>query len=291
MRKAIDMGIPNPPPKEVVPGQQMYEPALGLAPGLGRMKGRRILVVGGGQRKTVDDDMPMGNGRGISRVLGREGASVAILDSSLEAANNVVNEICADGGKALPVVLDVLDHAAIPGAVERVAKELGGLDGLVLNVGKTSIPFQQVAVDEWDTVFAINVRSHMLFARKALEVMDEGSSIILVSSLAALRPGSRQTAYEASKAAQLQLTRSIALEGEPRGIRCNCLVLGLIDTGMGRDEGRRRPDRALTMPFGRQGTGWEVGYAALFLLSREASYVNAQDMRVDGGHFYGVLRR
>jgi short-subunit dehydrogenase len=185
----------------------------------------------------------------------------------------------------------VLDHAAIPGAVERVAKELGGLDGLVLNVGKTSIPFQQVAVDEWDTVFAINVRSHMLFARKALEVMDEGSSIILVSSLAALRPGSRQTAYEASKAAQLQLTRSIALEGEPRGIRCNCLVLGLIDTGMGRDEGRRRPDRALNMPFGRQGTGWEVGYAALFLLSREASYVNAQDMRVDGGHFYGVLRR
>ena len=285
------MGIPNPPPTKVTPGQQMFEPALGSAPGLGRMKGRRILVVGGGQRKTVDEDMPMGNGRGISLVLGREGASVVVLDASAEAAKDVVEEITHDGGKARPLVFDVLNHAAIPGAVERAAKEFGGLDGLVLNVGKTSVPMQQVSVDEWDTVFAINVRSHMLFARAALEVMDEGSSIVVISSLAGLRPGSRQTAYEASKAAQLQLTRSIALEGEPRGIRCNCLVLGLSDTGMGRDEGRRRTDRAVSVPFGRQGTGWEVGYTALFFLSHEASYVNAQDIRVDGGHFYGILRR
>jgi NAD(P)-dependent dehydrogenase (short-subunit alcohol dehydrogenase family) len=284
------MGIPNPPPKVVSPGQQMFQPALGLAPGLGRMKGRRILVVGGGQRKTIDEEIPMGNGRGISRVLGREGASLAILDASADAAESVVQEINSEGGKAQPIVFDVLDHGAVPGVVEKAAKALGGLDGLVLNVGKTSVPMQQVSVEDWDAVFALNVRSHMQFARKALEVMDEGSSIVLISSLAALRPGSRQPAYEASKAAQLQLTRSIALEGEPRGIRCNCLILGLIDSGMGRDEGRRRPDRANKMPFGRQGTGWEVGYAALFLLSHEASYVNAQDIRVDGGHFYGILR-
>ena len=201
-----------------------------------------------------------------------------------------MEEIVDEGGKAFAVVADALDSALIPDVVNRTRAQLGGLDGLVLNVAKTSIPLQQVSADEWDTVFALNVRSHMLFARAALEIMDPGGSIILVSSLAALRPGSRQPAYEASKAAQLQLTRSIALEGEPRGIRCNCLVLGLIDTGMGRDEGRRRTDRAVNVPFGRQGTGWEVGYAALFLLSHKSSYVNAQDMRVDGGHFYGILR-
>jgi NAD(P)-dependent dehydrogenase (short-subunit alcohol dehydrogenase family) len=88
----------------------------------------------------------------------------------------------------------------------------------------------------------------------------------------------------------LALSRSVAKAGQPKGIRCNALLPGLIDTPMGRDEGRRRGgSRARTVPFGRQGSGWEVAYTALFLLSHEASYVNAQSLAVDGGYHFGIV--
>jgi NAD(P)-dependent dehydrogenase (short-subunit alcohol dehydrogenase family) len=120
--------------------------------------------------------------------------------------------------------------------------------------------------------------------------MAPGSSIVLISSLAALRNQSRNPAYEASKAAQVSLARSIAVAGEARAIRCNAVLPGLMDTPMGRDATRRRPNRALAVPFGRQGTGWEVAYACLYLLSHESSYVNAHALLVDGGLSIGVWR-
>jgi NAD(P)-dependent dehydrogenase (short-subunit alcohol dehydrogenase family) len=111
-----------------------------------------------------------------------------------------------------------------------------------------------------------------------------------MSSLAAHRNTGRNPAYESSKAAQVALARAIAVAGEPKAIRCNAVCPGLMDTPMGRDASRRRPNRAMAVPFGRQGTGWEVAYASLFLISRESSYVNATSLLVDGGLAVGVSR-
>jgi len=80
------------------------------------------------------------------------------------------------------------------------------------------------------------------------------------------------------------------LSREEKGVRCNVIAPGFMDTPMGRDASRRRADRAVTAPFGRQGTGWEVAYAALFLISNESSYINAQTLFLDGGHLAGIVR-
>jgi NAD(P)-dependent dehydrogenase (short-subunit alcohol dehydrogenase family) len=130
----------------------------------------------------------------------------------------------------------------------------------------------------------------MLFAQKALEVMAPGGAITLTSSMASQRANGRNPAYESSKAAQIALGRAIARAGEDKGVRCNVIAPGFIDSPMGRDASRRRPDRAVTVPFGRQGTGWEVAYAALFLISNESSYVNAHTLFLDAGHMAGIVR-
>jgi hypothetical protein len=127
-----------------------------------------------------------------------------------------------------------------------------------------------MTAEAWDRDYAVNVRSHMLFAQKALETMSPGGAIILTSSMASQRANGRNPAYESSKAAQIALARAIARAGEEKGVRCNVIAPGFIDTSMGRDASRRRADRAVTVPFGRQGhrLGGRLP-AALFLISNE----------------------
>ena len=278
-------------PQKIDPSASLHAESLGLAKSHGRLAGRRIIVVGAGQRKTVDEAPPIGNGRAMSVLFAREGATVACIDAVKDAADATVDQIASEGGKAFADIVDVLDTAAIAPAAQRCADRLGGLDGLALNVGiSQGLPLQKMTVEAWDKDYAVNVRSHMLFAQKALEIMSPGGSIILMSSLASQRAGGRNPAYESSKAAQIALGRAIARAGEPKGIRCNVIAPGFMDTPMGRDASRRRSDRALTVPFGRQGTGWEVAYAALFLISNESSYVNAHTLFLDGGHLAGIQR-
>jgi NAD(P)-dependent dehydrogenase (short-subunit alcohol dehydrogenase family) len=280
------------PPDTRAPNQQMFEEALGTAPARGRLRGRRVLVVGAGQRATVDDRPPIGNGRAISVLFAREGASMACVDISRDAAEQTCKQIHAEGGKAFAEIADVADADTVGPLVERCASRLGGLDGLVMVVGVTAaLPLSKQDARTWDHEFAVNVRSNMLFAQKSLELMDEGSAIVLMSSLAALRNSSGMPGYETSKAAQVALARSIAMAGQAKGIRCNSVLPGLIDTPMGRDATRRRAARAGTpLPFGRQGSGWEVAYATLFLISHESSYVNAHALLVDGGLAGGIAR-
>jgi NAD(P)-dependent dehydrogenase (short-subunit alcohol dehydrogenase family) len=213
------------------------------------------------------------------------------VDISEAAVAGTVTAIAREGGTAWAEVADVRDAGGVAPLVQRCTERLGGLDGLVLNVGiSRGLALAKLSADAWDDEYAVNVRSHMLFAQAALGLMAPGGSIVLVSSLAAYRSAGGNPAYESSKAAQLALARAIALAGEPRGIRCNAVCPGLIDTPMGRDATRRRPNRALAVPFGRQGTGWEVAYACLFLISNESSYVNAHALMVDGGLGVGVVR-
>jgi NAD(P)-dependent dehydrogenase (short-subunit alcohol dehydrogenase family) len=278
-------------PKELDPSSQMYPETLGQAPGRARLKGRRVIVVGAGQRQIVDDDPPIGNGRAISVLFAREGAAVACVDISREAVEATRAQIAAEGGRAFAEVADVGDAGAIDSLIERCAAQLGGLDGLVCSVGIShGLPFDKLTAEKWDREYAVNVRSHMLLAQKALTLMEPGGAIVLMSSIASQRANSRNPAYETSKAAQLALARAIARAGEPRGIRCNAVAPGLIDTPIGRDATRRRPNRAAAVPFGRQGTGWEVAYATLFLISHESSYVNGHCLNVDGGLISGIAR-
>jgi NAD(P)-dependent dehydrogenase (short-subunit alcohol dehydrogenase family) len=278
-------------PKRLDPSASLHAEALGQATSHGRLAGRRIIVVGAGQRQIIDEDPPVGNGRAMSVLFAREGASVACIDVNKDAADSAVAQITSEGGKAFVDIVDVSDVSAIAPGVERCAKRLGGLDGLALNVGISSgLSLPNMTAEAWDRDYAVNVRSHMLFAQKALEVMAPGGAIILMSSMASQRANGRNPAYESSKAAQIALGRAIARAGEEKGIRCNVIAPGFMDTPMGRDASRRRADRAITVPFGRQGTGWEVAYTALFLISNESSYVNAHTLFLDGGHLGGIVR-
>lgn len=285
------MNFHNLPPPSVDPSRHMYEEALGSAPGRGRLVGRRIVVVGAGQRERPEPDPPFGNGRAIAHLFAREGAKVVCVDVVREAANHAVAGMVREGLDAVAEVADVADPGSIAPLIDRCAAHMGGIDGLVANVGVTcGVPLQDMTADLWDREFDVNLRSHMLLGQQALARMPDGSSMLLISSTAALFPGVRQPAYETTKAALLALTRSIAKAGEPRAIRCNCILPGLMDTPMGRDEAKRRPERGTQVPFGRQGTAWEIAYAALFLISHESSYVNAQSLVVDGGHTLGIIR-
>lgn len=259
--------------------------SLGEAPGRARLKGRRILVVGGGQRVFDARTDPIGNGRATSILCAREGAFVAVADSNPESARESVDAIEDEGGSAFPIAADITVEDDVKRMIDEAAEGLGGLDGLVLNVGifgQTGLRTFDLA--EWDRILATNLRGPMLCCRHGLDRMDGDSSIVFVSSIAAKKAGSQLVAYDSSKAGLAGLARHIAVEAMPRGIRVNTVMPGLVDTPLGRLTTAGRPERAKAKgPFGRQATGWEIAYAILFFLSDESVYVNAQTLAVDSG--------
>jgi NAD(P)-dependent dehydrogenase (short-subunit alcohol dehydrogenase family) len=258
----------------------------GEAPGRGRLKGRRVLVVGGGQMEIGEPDTPIGNGRAISILCAREGASVAVADRIGESAAATVTAISQEGRTTHAITADVTHEADVIRMVDEAVAALGGLDGLVLNVGIGAGGhwLEGTTAESWDRTFAVNIRSHMLTVKAALSKMEDASSIVFVSSIAGMTAGSRIPAYDASKAGLFGLCRHVGFEGARRAIRANVVAPGLMDTAIGRLASRGRANRATTpVPLGRQGTGWETAYAALFLLSDESAYITGQTVAVDGG--------
>jgi len=247
------------------------------------LNGRVVAVVGAGTQPTVDPEAPIGNGRAIAVRAAQEGAQVVCVDRNEASAEETKSLIEREGGMASVVVADVTTE---DGCQAAVGEQWGRVpDGIVLNVGSGSgMGIVGTSTEDWDRTFSLNLRSHFLVVRAALETVPDGTSVVFIGSVAGLRPGSRIPAYDASKAGLIGLNRHLALEGARRRIRSNVVCPGLIDTPLGRAATSGRPSRAATpVPLGRQGTAWEVAAAAVWLLSEEASYITGQVLAVDGG--------
>src|SRR5215213_308624 len=257
--------------------------ARGEAPGRGRLEGRRILVVGGGQNDYGLDDPPIGNGRAMSVLFAREGAAVAVSDVDEHSAEVTAGLARAEGAAALSIGADASSESDVARTIEEARSGLGGLDGLVLNVGVGGgFGLQGTTVEDWDRVMAVNARGHFLGLKHGLPALTAGGAIVLTGSLAS-RETMPSPAYAASKGALESLVRNGAIEGAP-SVRVNLLIPGLIDTPLGRLATQLAPQRAeVHIPLDRQGTAEEVAYAALFLMSDESSYMTGQSLVADGG--------
>ena len=264
--------------------------ARGDAPGRGRMKGRRVLVVGGGQNDFGLDDPPMGNGRAMSILFAREGAEVCVADINRESAEATAAFVRAEGGEVSVVEANAADEQAAEAMFAHAIEAMGGLDGVVMNLGiSRGVLLRDTTAKDWDTVMAVNLRSHFLGCKLGLAAMKDGGAIVLIGSVAAYEP-MPIPAYGASKAALESLCRQAAAEGGPL-VRTNALMPGLMDTPLGRAASQMNPGReTVKMTARRQGTAWEVAYAALFLLSDESSYMTGQSLIVDGGLTTGWRR-
>lgn len=266
------------------PAEVTSAESRGEAPGRNRLAGRRILVVGAGQEDHGIEDPPIGNGRAMSVLFGREGAAVAVADLNAESAEATAELVRAEGAAAEVIAADAADERAAEGMFKSATEALGGLDGVVMNLGiGAGLGIGGTSAEDWDRVMAVNLRSHFLGSKQGLSAMrEEGGAIVLVGSIAS-REVMPFPAYAASKAALESLCRQSAVEGAPK-VRTNLLIPGLIDTSLGRLASQISPLRdQVRIPARREGTAWEVANAGLFLISDEASYVTGQSLVVDGG--------
>lgn len=242
-----------------------------------RLKGRTAIVTGGGS----------GFGAGIVRKFAAEGARVMVADIVPDAAESVAAEV---GGIAH--VADVSLAGPVQGMIEAAAAALGEVDILVNNAGITHSPkpLEEVTEEEFDRVFAVNAKSVYLTARHAVPLMKRAGrgTILNVASTAGISPRPRLNWYNASKGWMITATRAMAVELAPDGIRVNalCPVMGdtpLLPTFMGGDTPELREKFLATIPLGRFSTPEDLGNAACFLCSDEASMLTGVAMEVDGG--------
>jgi NAD(P)-dependent dehydrogenase (short-subunit alcohol dehydrogenase family) len=235
-----------------------------------------------------------GIGRAIAEVYAEHGAHVIVADVLLDQARAVVDGIHAAGGpRALALYLDVTDPASVQQAVDATAAEYGRLEVLVNNAGiLRPHAVVDLPIEDWDRVFAVNVRGTFLCAQAAARQMiaqGDGGCLINVSSASGKKADRQGSAYCASKSAVIGLTRVLALELGQYGIRANAILPGATDTQMLRDlidqvPGVREELLAKT-PLGKMATPRDQANAALFLASDLASHITGEQLVVSGGEF------
>lgn len=246
----------------------------------GRLAGKVALVTGSRR----------GIGKGVALEFAREGADIAVNDVTGESeAENVAGEIRALGRRAFVVMADVTVPQQVQRMVQRVVAEMGRLDILVNNAGVESIvPVLELTEEEWERVTRVNLKGEFLCLQAAAREMVKtgGGAIINIGSVQAgmVLPG--RTHYAPSKRAIEALTANAAAELAPNGIRVNCIHPGLIDTAMTAwvmKDPKVLPIVLERIAMHRAGRPSEIGRAAVFLASDDASYVTGQSLYVDGG--------
>lgn len=248
-----------------------------------RLAGRVALVVGGG---TIDDEFP-GTGSATAILLARAGAQVAVVGRTTERTERTCARITEAGGDALPVIADATVEADCERAVAETVSRFGRLDVLVNNLGMgTRGSVVDLTDEDWSRTFDINLRSVALMSKHAMPhlVAAGNASVVNVSSIAGLRAAGA-TAYSATKGGLMAMTQDMALAHGRDGVRVNCIVPGHLYTPIGSgfgDEKTRALKRDANM-LQIEGTGWDVGWMAVFLASDEARFVTATSIPVDGG--------
>ena len=237
-----------------------------------RLKGKRAVVTGAAQ----------GIGRGIAEAFVAEGAEVLLVDVDTERLTATAQEL---GQESL--VADVSRKVQIERIFTRVAERWGGLDILVNNAGVThAAELDDLAEDDFDRVFAINLKSALWATQSAARLMGPGSTVVNMSSVNAVLAIPNQIPYAISKGAMKQLTNVTALALAPKGIRVNAIGPGSIMTDMLRGimSDAAAETRILSRtPLGRCGEVEEIAAVAVFLASGESSYITGQTIYPDGG--------
>jgi NAD(P)-dependent dehydrogenase (short-subunit alcohol dehydrogenase family) len=258
------------------------------------LENRICIVVGGGQTP----GQTLGNGRATALRFAQEGASVVVADRHLDSAAQTVEMLRAEGGQGLAAPVDVTDDTSIRALVALCVERYGRVDVLHNNVGMSSesgdAAIDEITVEAFDRVHAVNLRGMAMTCKHALEVMvrQGGGVIVNVGSIAALNIHPT-LAYKTSKAGVSALTKHIAVKYAKLGIRANCILPGSMATPMAVDGAARRKgldsaelsaQRDARVPLRcKQGTAWDVANAALFLASDEANFITGIDLPVDGG--------
>ena len=259
----------------------------------GRLQDKVALVVGAG---SVGEGW--GNGKAAAVLYAREGARVYAADINQEAAEETCSIIEGEGGACTAGSVDATDSASVAAMVESCLAAYGRIDVLQNNVGGSE-PGGPVEMSEeaWDANIDLNLKSAFLTCEHVLPVMQRqgGGAIVNVSSVAGIKSvsGCNMVSYHASKAGLIQFTKAVAMRYVKQGIRCNCVLPGLMNTPLVTHRIARQYDdgtvqetiakRDAMCPTGKMGDAWDVAYASLFLASEEAKYVTATQLIVDGG--------
>lgn len=258
-----------------------------------RLDGKVAVVIGAGQSPGEG----FGNGRAAAMRFAREGARVLAVDRNLESAEETASLIRGEGSESVAFAADVTHESELREAMQDAKQRWGSLDILHNNVGVSlgggDADLMDLTEDRFDNICRINLRGTIFACKHAVAIMREQQSgvIVNVSSAAALGKYP-YAAYKATKAGVIAFTEQLALQNAPFGIRANCVLPGLIATPMAVDTRVREwnqsreqveAERNAKVPLGRQGTGWDVANAALFLASDEAHFITGISLLVDGG--------
>ena len=232
-----------------------------------------------------------GIGKSIAELFAREGASLALADRNVQGAEAIAARMSEGGTPALAMSLDVAEASQVRDCVTSATRQLGPIDILVNSAGIAHLqPFLETSIQDFDRVYAVNVRGTFLMGQEVARSMSaSGGSIINIASASGRRGNHGRSAYGCGKAAVIHLTQTMAVELAEHRIRVNVLAPGPIVTPLVPDAWRQSWTSAV--PMNRFGEPQEIATVALFLASEDSSYVTGHCLDVDGGFYAaGILR-